>query len=257
MPAIISSYIRFDTNKGYFIDIHELTETFPHIIKDKEVELYLIELRDQQDKLIRRFKPFKKFKLKVGEYWEEVRKALASCLLIPEDIVSKFNIGSNYKVIIMLNKYDGKPFLPLEIKCVGYNTQRILEYLSKIEANLLLLSLDQPVLNKACSYLWDAYFRLEENDIEGSRTALRNSLQVLKKEFLSQIALSEKSEESQEFPKKMQQLLTRMTEFLHYGGPHPGPAPRATTEMIISLTTEVIKFFQKGLEKEFIIFKVE
>jgi hypothetical protein len=108
-----------------------------------------------------------------------------------------------------------------------------LEFFTKIEAGLLSLCLDQPILDKAVSYLWDAYFRLEENDVEGARASLRNSLEILKNEFLPRIKVSTE-QESSEFPNNMSKLINNIRSFLHYGGPHPGVAPRTTTELFLS-----------------------
>jgi len=249
------SNVEFDSQIGYYINLHELREIFPHIEKDKEVELYLVETRDEWGRLIRRFKPFEKLCLKTGEYYHSYY-GWEKCLCLPEDIITRFNIGKSYKVTIILLKYDSKPFLPLETKPIGYDAQKVLEYISKIEANLLLLNLaDQPILNKSFSYLWDAYSRLEENNVEGARTALRNSLEVLKKELLPKLTVPEKSEESKTFLNKLEKLVASLQDFLHYGGPHPGPAPRTTTEMILSLSIELIKYLARSIETKVISFQ--
>lgn len=246
MPAVVFSNIEFSSSYGYYIDLRDLREIFPHIEKDKMMELYLIEVRNEQGKLVKRLKPFQKIELKTcGLLWGEY-------LCIPEEIIAKFN-GKNYKIAIVITKYDGKPLLPLELKGFGYDSGRILESFSKLEANLLLLILEQPILNKAGSYLRDAYFRLEEGDVEGSRTALRNCLQILEDSFLPEIKVPETSEETSGFVDRLKKLLKSMEDFLHYGGPHPGPAPRTTTEMVISMTVELIKYLSKALEKRVIL----
>jgi len=248
MPAIMVSKVKFE-NGRYFIDLSGLVNVFPHISEGKNWKLYLIEVRNEMEKLVKRFKPFKEFELKTTTCWDELIKRWVPCLDLPEDIVSQFNIGENYQVITILTVYDGRPFLPLELKCVGYSSERAFEYFSKIEVELLSLSLEQPILNKAVSYLWDAYFRLEENDIEGARTSVRNSLDVLRKELVPEIKVVE---ESEFFPQKLEKLIKDLTEFVHYGGPHPGPAPRTTTEMVILMTVEFIRYLAKALESKVI-----
>jgi len=252
MPAIIVSRINFESNR-YRIDLGQLADVFPHIKEGKEVKLYLIEVRNERDKLVKRFKPFKEVTLNIGKYWSTNK--YKPCLELSEDIVSRLNIGENYRVTIVLITYDGKPFLPLEIKCIGYDSERVFEYFSKIEAELLSLIFEQSELNEAASSLWDAYFRLEENDVEGARTALRNSLEVLKKELLPKLTVPEKSEESKTFLNKLEKLVASLQDFLHYGGPHPGPAPRTTTEMILSLSIELIKYLAKSIETKVISFQ--
>jgi len=244
MPIVMISSINFKDSR-YYIDLDELVSVFPHIDGSKNIKLYLVELRNETGKLVKRFKPFKELELKTATYWNESTKKLVPCIDLPEDVVSRFNIGKNYQVTIILSTYDEKPFLPLEIKHIGYGSEKVVEYFSKIEANLLSLSLEQPIFNNAISYLWDAYTRLEESDIEGARTSVRNSLQVLKDEFVPKI---EVVEEAKDFPKNLKDLITQLTEFVHYGGPHPGVAPRTTTEMIILITIELVKYLAKSLE---------
>lgn len=250
MPVVITSRIEFDNTKGYYIDLSELSQTFPHVKEDKEIEFYLIELRNEQDKLIKRFKPFEKFNLKTSSYWESIFKEWILCLPLAV-VASRFNVGKSYKVTVIITRYDGKEFVPLEVRGVGSGSQKALEYFSKIEEDLLSLSLEQPVLKKAVSYLWDSHSRLEENDIEGARVAIRNSLKILKEELVPRIIV-QKGEESGEFPKRIEKLLGVITEFLHYGGPHPGPAPRTTTEMSLSLTTDIVRYLAKLIESKVI-----
>ncbi|MEM3833323.1 MAG: hypothetical protein QW128_07025 [Thermoprotei archaeon] len=251
MPLIMFPNIDFDTSIGYYISLHELREIFPHLEKDKEVELYFIELRNEQGKLVKRFKLFRKLLAKTGEHYQGYY-GWVKHLCLPQNIVSSLNIGRNYKMVIILIRYDNEPLLPFEVKAIGYEAQKVVETLSNIDMDLLLLHLEQPILNKVCSYLWDSWFRLEENDIEGSRTAIRNSLEVLEKEFLPNILAGE---ESSKFPDKLKRLIISLRDFLHYGGPHPGPAPRTTTEMILSLTINLVKYLTKSIENKVIIFQ--
>jgi len=252
MPAIITSNIIFifDDKRRYIIDLSELVNVFPHIEKDKNAKIYLIEIRNERGKLVKRFKPFKGLELKTAECWNGQK--WIPCLDLPEDVASCFNIGKGYRVTIALIAYDGRPFLPLEIKCVGYDSERVAEYFSKIEADLISLSLEQRILNEAVSHLWDAYSRLEENDVEGARTSVRNSLEVLRKELVPKIKVIE---ESEDFPQRIDRLIRELAGFVHYGGPHPGPAPRTTTEMIISVTIELIRYFAKAIENKVMSFE--
>jgi hypothetical protein len=236
------------------MDLRGLAEVFPHIKEDKDVELYLIEIRNEQNKPVKRFKPFKRLQLKTKTYWYAPIQKWIPCLYLPEEIVSRFNLGKNYKVACIITKYDAKNFLPLEVKPVGYYAQKFLEFFTKIEAGLLSLCLDQPMLDKAVSYLWDAYFRLEENDVEGARASLRNSLEILKNEFLARIKVSTEQEFS-EFPNNMIKLINNIRSFLHYGGPHPGVAPRITTELFLSLTIELVRYLAMLLDTKVVSLK--
>ena len=253
MPVVFAFNIEFD-GTSYYVDLHELADIFPHVKEDRNVELYLIEIRKEQNKLVKRFKPFKKLQLKTKTYWRASIQKWIPYLYLPEEIVSRFNLGKNYRVACIITKYDAKTFLPLEVKPVGYDAQKFLEFFTKIEAGLLSLCLDQPILDKAVSYLWDAYFRLEENDVEGARASLRNSLDILKNEFLPRIKVLIE-QESTEFPNNMSKLINNIRSFLHYGGPHPGVAPRTTTELFLSLTIELIKYLAMLLDSKVVSLK--
>jgi hypothetical protein len=246
MPAVISSTVYFDSSeKYYYIDLGELTRVFPHIEGSKELRCYVVELRNEAGKLVRRFKPFKELVLKTSEYFSTSLSNWLPCIVIPEDAATQINIGNNYRITIVVTAYDGKPFSPFELKLIGYDAERMLEYFSRIEVALLSLSLRQPVLNKAVSYLWDAYARLEENDVEGARASVRNSLSTIRDEFIHEI---EVIEEAKGFPKNLKNLVKHLADFTHYGRPHPGPAPRTTTEMIILMTIELVRYLAKMLE---------
>jgi hypothetical protein len=253
MPAIISSIVRFNSlGKYYYIDLGELTRVFPHIERDKELRCYVVELRNETGKLVRRFKPFKELVLKTSEYFSTPLNNWLPCIVIPEDVATWINVGENYWITIVVTAYDGKPFLPFELKLIGYDAQRVLENFSRIEAGLLSLSLEQPILNKVVSYLWDAHARLEENDVEGARTSVRNSLSIIRDEFIPKI---EVVEEAKDFPKNLKSLVEHLAEFTHYGGPHPGPAPRTTTEMMILMSIELVSHLAKMLEDKTISLK--
>jgi hypothetical protein len=119
------------------------------------------------------------------------------------------------RIAVILTAYEGMPLLPFEIRPLTYDARNVLESLSRIETNLLMLCLKQAALNKAVSYLWDANFRLEEGDIEGARVSVRNSLQVLLDEFIPVI---EVREESEKFPEKLKGLINKLREFARFPG---------------------------------------
>ncbi|MDI6811886.1 MAG: hypothetical protein QMD80_09550, partial [archaeon] len=205
----------------------------PQIKKGGKITFYLVEVRDEGNKLIKRFKPFKESKLEVGEFWSSIYSEWVSCIMIPESEASKLNIGRNYKVGIIISKYNNKSLLPFEIKSVGYDSERIAESLSKLEKSLLTLIVEQQFLNEAASFLYDSYVRLEENDVEGARTSIRKSLDTLRDDFTPQIVIVE---EAKNFQGKIKKLIDSLRGLVHYGGPHRGPAPRASTEVVISIT---------------------
>jgi hypothetical protein len=238
--------------KFYYTDLGELIRVFPHIERGKELRCYVVELRNETGKLVWRFKPFKELVLKTAEYLSTSLNKWFPCIGIPVDVATQINIGNLYRITMVVTAYDGKPFLPFELKLIGYDADRVLEYFSRIEATLLSLSLEQPVLNKAVSYLWDAHARLEENDVEGARASVRNSLSTIRDEFIPKI---EVIEEAKDFRKKLESLVKHLADFTHYGGSQSGPAPRTTTETVILMTIELVRYLAKMLEDKTISLK--
>ncbi|MCC6004212.1 MAG: hypothetical protein LM590_07710 [Thermofilum sp.] len=243
MPVLVVANVIGFRDGNYHADIDEVTRFLPHIKEGGSVKAYIVEVRDENNKLVKRFKPFRELSLKIDSYlyYNSWRK----CLCIPADLASELNICVNYRFSAILTAYEEKPLLPFEVKPATYDARNTLENISRIETSLLLLSLEQAALNKAVSYLWDANSRLEGGDVEGARVSVRNSLQVLLDEFVPVI---EVREESEEFPEKLKGLINKLREFVHYGGPHPGPAPKTTTEMVISITIELVKYLAKALD---------
>lgn len=232
-------------NQAYYVSLWDLANITPHIKKEGEITFYLVEIRDERNKLIKRFKPFKELQLKTGEFYSSNFSKWIPCILIPESDAVKLNLGMNYEVGIIITKYDNRSLLPFELKTAGYDGGGIAESLSKLEKSLLTLIVEQPFLNEAASFLYDSYVRLEENDIEGARTSIRKSLDVLRDKFTPKIAVLE---EATDFQGNIKKVINSLRKLVHYGGPHPGPAPRTSTEVVISITAELITFMAKSIE---------
>jgi len=250
MPILYVGSVEFDEyNKKYKVKLNELKNVVPHIGKDKNLEFYLLEIRDENGKLIRRFKPFKKINVKVIETYYNYYNRNVPAIELDEDLCP--NIAKNYKIGLIITKYDDKIILPFELKAT-YEAERLMEYLHPIEKELLTLVLENPALNEAKSYLFDSYLRLEENDIEGSRTSLRKSLEIIESNIIKNIQVVNTEEESEELPDYLKKLIKSMKKFVHYGGPHPGPAPRSTTVLILNLTIDIIEYLAKCLQNRMI-----
>ncbi|MCC6005442.1 MAG: hypothetical protein LM590_13975 [Thermofilum sp.] len=233
MPIVIFSEILRD----YSILIWKLKSYIPGMKSGSHVRLYLLEIRDNKNNLIKRFKPFKDLSLKIIYTYKYY-------LIFPEDLAYELNLHRGYKILAVITSYEGKPLLPFELKPLDRKAEEAIKSFPPIEANLLTLCFEHDILNKSFSYLFDAYFRLEENDIEGARVSLRNSLEVLRRELLPVL---EVREESESFRENLESLISKLRGFLNYGGPHPGPAPKITTEMVISMTIELAKYLAKSL----------
>lgn len=249
MPIVIVETVKLNngwTKNKLYISLREVYRIFP-IEKDKHLELLIVEIKDENDKLVKRFKPLKEFVTKLDHYrdYGNIVNDYVPCIRFEDSEALRLGIGIGYKVAMVLVKYAGNPIFPFELKTVGLEAEKIVEGFSRIEASLLTITLEHSVLNKALGYVYDAYRRLDENDIEGARTALRNALDILKDDFVVKIQVGSE-EESEQLPAKLRKLIDGIRGLLHYGGPHPGPAPRTTTEMAISLTIELLQYFCKS-----------
>jgi len=248
MPAIMIERVEFD--EGLCISLKNLHQILPFIGKGGDLGFYMIEI-DDNSKLIKRFKPMVRLKTKLEQYYDHVQNSWTPRIKFSEKDALNLNLATGYVISILVTEYNSEPVFPLEIKTLGYGSEKIAGTLSKIEGRLISLTVKNNVLNKAVSYLFDSYSRLEENDIEGARTSLRNAIDIIRKEFIKNIKIKD-LEENKEFLKNLRKLTGVLSGFLSYGGPHPGPAPRMTTEMIIEVVADIIEYLARCLEKEMI-----
>lgn len=246
MPALIVEAIEFDeTNKSFRISLGALAEVLPHVQKDSKIQIYVVEIRDQRDRLVTRFKPFMQLNLKVGEYWDGSKWSPA--VYFSEDKAFDLNLARNYRIALIITEINEKILFPFELKTIGYyQPEKVLECLSSIESKLLVLSVKQPILGNAVSHLYDSHARLEENDVEGARTSLRKALEVIGKFASGVVPLTE----ADNFRDNLKKLTKDLAAFLHYGGPHPGPTPRSSTEMIMELTVICINYLVRAIENK-------
>jgi predicted nucleic acid-binding protein len=250
MPAILTAKIQY--GNYYYIDISDLIKLYPHLVKAEAFKTFIVEIRNDEGKLVKRYKPFKEQLLNKSPLFNSIE-----VLQIDPDIADELNLGNSYTITLIATEYriaergsytftyKMKPLLPMEIKFLDKDSQRVFEYISNVEVDFFLLSLYQPLLRDVLSVLWDANVRLFEGDVEGARTSLRNALDLLLKNIVLRI---ESKEESKEFQGYLEDLVKKLRKFVEYGGPHPGPAPRTSTEMVFSMTLEMLKHLTKMLE---------
>jgi len=265
MPAILTAKIQYYQNGDYYyIDISDLIKLFPHLRHAKAFKTFIVEIRNDEGKIVKRFKPFKEQILEKSSFSDK------EILRIYPDVADQLNLGNDYTITLIAteyhmvesevereiyinimhvpsnpNRYKTKPLLPMEIKFLDKDSQRVFEYISNVEVDFFLLSLKQQLLRDVLSVLWDANVRLFDGDVEGARTSLRNALDLLLKNIVPRI---ENKEESKEFQGYLEDLVKKLRKFVEYGGPHLGPAPRTSTEMVFSLTVELLKYLTKMLE---------
>jgi hypothetical protein len=245
MPVLMSSIIYF--SKGYYcIDISALKYRFPQIEADKDLDIFLIEVRDEKDKIVKKFTPFKKpLRIKILEKDEYPRY----CIQLPTNISDELGIGQFYKAVFIITKYDNKPFVLGYIKYVG-GSEKYQKLFKNIGTKLLTLlySIDNVTLHEATIYVLNAYRKLKNREIEDSRTWLRKALEKLEEIFNHEIKVSEDIE-SKKYPNYICTLIKALKNFVNYGGPHEGPAPEHTTKFILYVTEKLIEHLSYSIYK--------
>ena len=263
MPVLMVSRIDFLENysatskeekspKGcYCIDISKLIDTYPHIKVAKSIDIFLIAVIDEKDKIIKKFEPFKKLsdaEILTKTYTEfDYNKstikiiAIKYCICLPTDISDKLGIGQNYKAVFIITKYDNEPLVRGYFKFVGDDSEKYQRLFKDMGTKLLILlySINNDNLHEAISYVFKAYRKLKNREIADSRTWLRKALETLEEIFNYEIKVSEI--ESKEYPNYICKLIKALKNFVNYGGPHKGPAPEHTTKFILYVTEKLIE----------------
>lgn len=72
------------------------------------------------------------------------------------------------------------------------------------------------------------------------------------RKLLPGLRVPSEAEESRELPDKLRRLVSAMKGLLHYGGPHPGPAPGTTTEMLLALVLDLIRYLARMLNERLV-----
>ena len=248
MPVLMVSDIHF-LDGYYCINISALKYTFPQIEADRYVNIFLIEVRDENDKIIKKFAPFKE-QLRMKILNIPGTKLYYICL--PTEISDKHGVGQYYKIVFIITKYDNKPLANGYIKFVGVGSEKYQKLFKNIGTMLLTLlySIDNEILHEATIYAFNAYIKLKKGEIEDSRTWLRKVLESLEKIFNYEIKVSEI--ESKEYPKYICKLIKALKKFVNYGGPHEGPAPEHTTKFILYVTKKLIEHLSYYIYNEVI-----
>ena len=227
-------------NGSYCIDISALRNTFRQIESGKDLDIFLIEVMDEKDKIIKKFELFKKpLRLKISGYFSLPTSKYYICL--PTNISDELGIGQDYRAVFIITKYDNKPLAPEYVKYIGEGFEKYQKLFENIGTKLLTLlySIDNDALHEATIYVLNAYRKLKNREIEDSRTWLRKALEKLEEIFDYEIEVSK--DESEEYPKYICKLIKALKNFVNYGGPHEGPAPEHTTEFILYVTEKLIE----------------
>jgi len=245
MPFVLVKSLIWD-GKDYNLSIEELQEILPHIKENDTLTFSILEIRNERGDLVKRFKPTERILKKASLDFTShvIRRDLPplSLKFSPTE-ASDLNIGSNYQLAILIIEHNQKPLFPFELRYGGYEAEAFVKSLGRIEANLL--SITQPELQQTVNYLIEASIHDKEGRIEDARTNLRKSL-----EALSQIREKIKpvpGKEDEEFGRRLENLIKAIRSFVDYGGPHLGPAPKPTTDMVFSMVVELVKMLSQNI----------
>jgi len=225
-------------NGSYCIYISALRNTFRQIESGKDLDIFLIEVMDEKDKIIKKFELFKEqLCMKILN----IPGTELYFICLPTHISDELGIGQDYKVVFIITKYDNKPLAPEYIKYIGEGSEKYQKLFKNIGIKLLTLlySIDNDTLHEAIIYVLNAHRKLKNREIEDSRTWLRKALEKLEEIFDYEIKVSK--DESEEYPKYICKLIKALKNFVNYGGPHEGPAPEHTTEFILYVTEKLIE----------------
>jgi hypothetical protein len=98
MPAILTAKILSYPQYGgyYYIDISDLIKLFPHLRNAEAFKTFIVETRNNQRKLLKRFKPFKEMILKNSSF-----SSLITLLQIDNEIADKLNLGNGYEITLI------------------------------------------------------------------------------------------------------------------------------------------------------------
>jgi hypothetical protein len=232
MPFALVGKLRW-SGKDYELSIEELHRIIPHV-KDGDLLTFIIfEIKNEHDELVMRPKPLTR----------TCKKVVSRYLKFSVDEASELNIGNNYKLTILITEHNNKPLLPFELKCGRSVPKEIEKSLKRIETNLL--SITQPELQQTVNYLLNANVLYENGYIEDARTSLRRSIEALSK--IRDKIKPVKGREDEDFGKRLENLIKSVKSFVDYGGPHLGPAPKPTTEMVLNIIVEIVKMLSNNI----------
>ncbi len=253
MPFVLVEILRWDGN-DYNLPITQLSNIAPHIKEGDLLTFYILEIKNERGDLVKRFRPLTRMCKSVSAGpigYITIFQQLV--LKFSKDEANKLNIGNNYIIAILLIELNYKPLFPFEWKCSGYGAEEIVKSIGKIESSLLYIT--QQELQQAVNYLLEANTLYGEGRIEDARTNLRKSLEAITK--LRDKIKPVQGKEVEDFGRRLENLIRGIKGFVDYGGPHLGPTPKPTTEMVFSMIVELVKMLSLNLAQNNIILSDE
>jgi hypothetical protein len=252
MPFVLVETLQWN-GRDYNLSIEELQQIAPHIKGGDLLTFSIIEIRNERSELVKRLKPLarthKRVSLNLASH--VIRRDLTPLSLkFSADEANELNIGDNYKLAILIVEHDHKPLFPFELRFGGYGAEEIVKSLGRIET--ALLSITQPELQQTVNYLLEASMLYEDGRIEDVRTNLRKSLEALSK--IREKIKPVPGKEDEEFGRRLENLIKGIKGFVDYGGPHLGPAPKPTTDMVFNMIVELVKMLSHNITEGNITF---
>lgn len=245
MPFVLVERLLWD-NKDYNLSIEELQQILPHIKEGDLLTFSLLEIKNERGEIVRRFKPttrmHKTASLNLTSRIIRRESPPLSLKFSPYE-ASELNIGSDYELAILILEHNHKPLFPFELRYGGIGAEEFAKSLGKIEANLLTIT--QTELQETINYLIEASILDKEGRIEDARTNLRKSLEALSK--IREKIRPVPQREDEEFGRRLENLIKGIKGFVDYGGPHLGPAPKPTTDMVFSMIAELVKMLSRNI----------
>ncbi len=244
MPFVLVKRVGWD-GTSYFISLEDLLTVIPHLKVGDYLNLCIIEIRNERNELVKRFKPINRQTLKVSQGYDPNSRIFIPALTISSSEATKLNLGLHYTIALLILTHNWRPLFPYEWRYAGPNAQEIVRSLERIETTLLTIT--QPSLQETVTYLLEAVELEKEGRIEEARTKLRNSLETLSKirEKIKPVA----GKECEDLGKRLENLIKGIKGFVDYGGPHLGPAPKPTTDMVFSMVAELVKMLSKNISE--------
>jgi hypothetical protein len=245
MPFVLVETVEWD-GKDYNLSIGELQQIVPHIKDGDLLTFSILEIRNEHNELVKRLKPLTRTHKTVSlNYTSHVIRRDLPPLSVKFSAyeASELNIGNNYKMAILITEHNHRSLFPFELRYGGYGTEEIVKSLGRIEASLL--SITQPELQQAVNYLLEASMLYEDGRIEDTRAKLRLSLEALSK--IRGKIKPVPGKEDEEFGRRLENLIKGIKGFVEYGGPHLGPAPKPTTDMVFNMIVELVKMLSHNI----------
>jgi len=232
--------------KDYNLSIEELQQIVPHIKEGDLLIFCILEIRNERNELVKRRKPLTRtYKIVSLNYTSPVirRDLPPLSLKFSSGEANELNIGNNYTMAILITEHNYKPLFPFELRYGGFGAEEIVKSLGRIETSLL--SITQPELQQTVNYLLEASMLYEDGRIEDARTKLRLSLEALSK--IRGKIKPVPGKENEEFGRRLENLIKGLKGFVDYGGPHLGPAPKPTTDMVFNMIVELVKMLSQNI----------